>query len=153
MENNENTNSIDNQPVGDGNSQPAAAQPATPTPPAPAPEAAPAPAPEPVAAAPVAAPVQPQAAPVAGGKTPNAMGCMIFGIVAAATSWLIIPGFIFGFMALGKRKKDHPTVLANPGMYKASEVHMKVGFGLAWLGLGLSMFWILYVIMIAVAVS
>lgn len=85
-----------------------------------------------------------QGSPVRPGKTPNALNCMIYGIVSASTAFFVIPGIIFAILAFAKRKKDHPTVLANPGMYKASEIHMKVGFGLAWLGIGLSGFFITY---------
>ena len=89
-----------------------------------------------------------QGSPQNPGKTPNAMTCMIFGIVSAATAFHIIPGIIFAILAFNKRKKDHPTVLANPGMYKASEIHMKIGFGLAWGGIGLSGFFLTYYIFI-----
>jgi len=89
-----------------------------------------------------------QGPPLKLGKTPNAMMCMIFGIVSAATAFHIIPGIIFAIMAFNKRKKDHPTVLANPGMYKASEIHMKIGFGLAWGGIGLSGFFLTYYLFI-----
>ncbi len=87
------------------------------------------------------------------GKTPNALTCMIYGIVSAASSSLVIPGIIFAILAFNKRKKDHPTVLANPGMYKASEIHMKIGFGLAWLGIGLSGFFLTYFAFIIMMVS
>jgi len=94
-----------------------------------------------------------QGPPQKPGKTPNALTCMIFGIVSAASSSLVIPGIIFAILAFSKRKKDHPTVLANPGMYKASGIQMKIGFGLAWLGIGLSGFFLTYFAFIIIMVS
>jgi hypothetical protein len=160
MENNENTDSIDNQPVGDGNSQPAAAQPAAPTPPAPAPEAAPAPAPEPVAAAaasvqaapvaptqPQAVPAQPMAsAPAKKEVIPGAIGAMVFGIVGAATGMMYGIGIIFSIISLVKLKKIKATYNSDLAKYSANKGFIMAGTICAWVGIGLAGLMILIVI-------
>jgi len=156
MENNDNTDSIDNQPVGDGNSQPAAAQPAQTTPPAPAPEPTPAPAaaaPAPVAP-PAPAPAAPQAAPSPGFTAapikkeviPGAIGAMVFGIVGAATGLMYGIGIIFSIIALVKMKKIKATYNSDLVKYSANKGFIMAGTICAWIGLGLAALIILGII-------
>lgn len=134
MENNQNTESIDNQPSGDSNPQATA----------------------PVAEAPQAAPAQPQAAAsqpsqvVGAPHPPKAIIGMVFGICSFVLCGLGPISFVLGLLAViwyGKGKKAY---MANPTQYnKAGFTMAKVGNILGWIGMSLSfLYFIFYIFLI-----
>ena len=82
-------------------------------------------------------------------ETVSASSCMTLGIVATALSELGLPGIIVG--AIGRKKAN---IFASEhggqvfGKAKVGRILSNVGFGL---GIGMTVFWVIYIIVMAAA--
>jgi len=120
MENNENVESIDNQPTSDGNSQPAAAS--TPPPAAPA------------------APAQPITGATTQQPIPKGVLGMVFGIISVVFYFLGPIGIIFGLLGVLWYSKGKKLYNSNPeGYTKGSKIMGMIGAIAGWVGMPLGL--------------
>ncbi len=79
------------------------------------------------------------------GAVPNAVACLVLGIISIALCWLYgVPGVICGIIALVLHQKDKRVYASNPEKYEQSFKTSKAGFVCAIIGLSLSVLMLVY---------
>ena len=83
--------------------------------------------------------------PVQRKMTPNAIKCMVFGIVSILSGSVIITAFIFGGMALSYAKQDKHLLQKEPELYGGAAKMIRAGRITAIIGMCVTPVWILYI--------
>ena len=76
--------------------------------------------------------------------TPNAIKCMIWGIVSIAAGGLIVTAFIFGGMALSYASQDKRMIQEDPLKYASAAKMIRAGRITAIIGMCITPLWVLY---------
>ncbi len=85
---------------------------------------------------------------------PNATAALVLGIISIVTCWLYgIPGIICGIIAIILHNKDKKIYLEDPTAYQQSYKNSKAGLVCGIIGLCLSALFILYIVIVLVAVG
>ncbi|MGV3630387.1 MAG: CCC motif membrane protein [Bacteroidota bacterium] len=85
-----------------------------------------------------------------GNKTlPNATASLVLGIISIATCWIYgLPGIVCGIIAIVLHNKDKKIYMDDPQSYQMSYKNLKAGYICGIIGLSLSAFFILYIIVV-----
>ena len=85
---------------------------------------------------------------------PNATAVLVLGILSIVTCWMWgIVGVILGIIALALYKKDKEIYLSNQSKYGDSYKNLNAGKICAIIGLSLSALFLIYMIVVLIAVA
>ncbi len=91
---------------------------------------------------------QSQQSPMSEKSLPNATATLVLGIISIVGCFLYgIPGIICGIIAIALFQKDKKLYLANPNVYAQSFKNAKAGNVCAIIGLSLSAFYFLLIVL------